>query len=216
VYTVRTRPWPAVHTDRRHVQGRLPCTRPSVYSAHGPVYGPCTRPCPGRAHDGCVYSSCTGCAVCTRRCLRPGPCTRPYIIRTRPCTLVVNTNRIDGRVHGRVYGPCTWPLDGYAHGPIHGRVRAINTAVFAARVHGSVRTMNTAVHGPAPSERSTTAPSFRPMSILAKQSPISDTAEHLYINGRLKIISSGQHSAGFGVLDIGLHFTSRSNTRVQY
>jgi len=33
---------------------------------------------------------------------------------------------------------------------------------------------------PAPPERGTAAPSFRPMCIVAKRSPISATAEHLY------------------------------------
>jgi len=78
-----------------------------VYSVHGRVYGPCTRP------PTAVYRLCT--RPCTDHVHGLSVITAVYAVRTRPCT--VNTAVFTARVHGivrtvysavhGVYGSCT-------------------------------------------------------------------------------------------------------------
>jgi len=148
VYIVR--PWPCTGY-----------TYTVVYSVHGRVYGPCTRP------PTAVYR------LCTRPCMGHvwsvrDPITAVYAARTRPCT--VNTAVFTARVHGivrnvytavhGVYGSCTPACKGRVglHGAytamyrvhLHGRVlytRLCLRPVYTA-ADGRVQTVYTAVHGP--------------------------------------------------------------------
>jgi len=96
VYTVRTRPWKAVYTGRKH--GRVQGTRTAVLYSDGRVhgrlpctcYGPYTRPC--SSYKRTMYKA------------HARPCTRSVHDPGRPCAQIVNTRRVDCRVHGR---PCT-------------------------------------------------------------------------------------------------------------
>jgi len=103
-----------------------------------------------------------------------GPGTRPYLIRTRPCTRPCTVHTIVFKactrprertvymaVHGCLYGLCTRPYTAVnvsGTRPCTGyvpctraclRFRPMNTALFTARVHGRSR-----VHGQGPCSRS--------------------------------------------------------------
>jgi len=98
----RTRPFTAC-TDRVHWRATAvyivrprPCTGYTytvVYSVHGRVYGPCTRP-PTAVYT--VYTAVHGPRTWSVR----DPITAVYTARTRPCT--VNTAVLTARVHGIV------------------------------------------------------------------------------------------------------------------
>jgi len=109
MYTARARPCTqsvhghgrpctrAENTAMYRVHGRPSCTRTAVYTddrLHGRLpctcYGSCTRPCSG--HKRTMYKA------------HARPCTRSVHDPGRPCAQIVNTCRVDCRVHGR---PCT-------------------------------------------------------------------------------------------------------------
>ena len=148
-----------------HTRRERPCTRAVNSRVHGPytvtwavytavfrscaaVYTvrrrrerPCTLAVNGRTRYTAVYT-----AVYPVRVY--GPCTRPYITRTRPCTRPVHGVRVlnaavfTACVHGRsgaVYGPCTRPSTGLVrtvytavHMPCTRSVHDPNSAMFAA------------------------------------------------------------------------------------